>query len=76
MKELNSIVEEFELNFLSTSRKERLWTAFKAVNRGKQLRKFRESLSETKSTLMLSLMYQRFAQTSSKLLYSDILMLL
>ncbi|TVY81433.1 hypothetical protein LSUE1_G001778 [Lachnellula suecica] len=58
VRELNCIVEEFDLSFRSTSRRERLWSAFKATTKSKQLKRFRESLSETKSTLMLALMYQ------------------
>jgi hypothetical protein len=54
-----AIVERFDINFQSTSRKKRLWTAFKAATRSKHVQRFRDSLNETKATLTLAMVHER-----------------
>jgi len=64
-KILEEIVRDFEAAFASShSARDRLWTAFKFSAKEKKLQKFRESLSDAKQTLMLGLMYQRYAHSS------------
>ncbi|KAF2652831.1 hypothetical protein K491DRAFT_30399 [Lophiostoma macrostomum CBS 122681] len=59
IQDLIVILARLDAGMDSPSRKVRIWTAFKANTRMKQLKKFRESLNEMKSTLMLALMFQR-----------------
>jgi hypothetical protein len=53
-----AIVERFDTNFQSTSRK-RLWTAFKTATRSRHVQRFRDSLNETKATLTLAMVHER-----------------
>ncbi|PVH68362.1 hypothetical protein DL98DRAFT_631493 [Cadophora sp. DSE1049] len=53
---LISIVRELEPNFSSNSRRVRMWGAFRAVRKKQKLQRFRDSLQETKTTLVLALM--------------------
>ncbi|EPE27940.1 Ankyrin repeat-containing protein [Glarea lozoyensis ATCC 20868] len=53
---LQSIVREFEPNFGSNSRRVRMWSAFRAVRKKQKLQRFRDSLQETKTTLLITLM--------------------
>ncbi len=55
IKMLTSITEELEPGFQSVSRKHRQWTAFKAARKSSILKKFRETLKETKVTLLLAM---------------------
>ena len=55
---LLSIVREFEPDFSAHSSKVRLWKAFKAARKKQKLKRFRDSLQETKTTLLLALMPQ------------------
>lgn len=57
-QELNTIVDKFDIMFKSSSRRSRVWAAFKATAQHKQLQRFRESLSETKATLTLAMIHQ------------------
>ncbi|KUJ18612.1 uncharacterized protein LY89DRAFT_667688 [Mollisia scopiformis] len=52
---LLSIVREFEPDFTKHSGRVRLWKAFKAARKEKKLKRFRDSLQETKTTLLLAL---------------------
>ena len=52
------IVERFDVDLRSSSRKRRLWAALKTTTRSKYLQKFRRSLNDTKSTMMITMMYQ------------------
>jgi acyl-CoA reductase-like NAD-dependent aldehyde dehydrogenase len=54
------IIEEFDINFQSSSRKKRLWTAFKVATRSKHVQRFRDSLNETKATLTLAMVHERY----------------
>lgn len=55
LNKLNNIIEELEPGFRSTSKKCRQWTAFRTVRKGSILKRFRETLGETKTTLILAL---------------------
>jgi hypothetical protein len=57
-KLLLSIVTEFEPNFSSSVRRIRMWNAFKAARKKQKLKRFRDSLQETKTTLLLALVPQ------------------
>lgn len=63
--ELNTIVAGFDEGFQSSSRKRRRWAAFKVASHSKHIQKFRDSLSETKSTLTLALVHQCAVQAQS-----------
>jgi glutamate synthase domain-containing protein 1 len=54
------IVDNFRIGFQSSSRKKRLRTAFKAAIHSKHVQRFRESLNETKATLTLALVHERY----------------
>jgi head-tail adaptor len=58
IQELNAIVDKFDVMFKSSSRRSRVWAAFKATAQSKQVQRFRESLSETKATLTLAMIHQ------------------
>lgn len=58
---LAAIVERFDDDFQSGSRRRRLWTAFKAATHNKHVQKFRESLNETKATLTLAMVHEWYA---------------
>ena len=62
-QKLQAIVKEFDSNLHSHSRRERLWSAFKATAKAKQLQDFRDSLDEAKSSLMLALISERWLQS-------------
>ncbi|KAF8846789.1 hypothetical protein BDZ45DRAFT_699723 [Acephala macrosclerotiorum] len=55
---LLSIVREFEPDFTSHSGRVRLWKAFKAAHKKRKVKRFRDSLQETKATLLLALVPQ------------------
>ncbi|KAE9374686.1 hypothetical protein N431DRAFT_464918 [Stipitochalara longipes BDJ] len=55
---LLSIVREFEPDFTNHSGRVRLWKAFKAARKKQKLKRFRDSLQETKTTLLLALVPQ------------------
>lgn len=57
-QELSTIVDKFDDMFSSSSRRKRVWAAFKATTQSKQLQRFRESLAETKATLTLAMVHQ------------------
>jgi hypothetical protein len=57
---LLSIVREFEPDFTIHSGKVRLWKAFKAARKKQKLKRFRDSLQETKTTLLLALVPQLY----------------
>ena len=61
-QELIAIVGKCEAGFKSNSWKQRKWTAFKAAIRSGHIQRFRESLTETKSTLTLALLHQWFVK--------------
>ncbi|MCJ1226722.1 hypothetical protein MMC12_003375 [Toensbergia leucococca] len=50
---LTSIVDDFEPGFASSSSRVRRWTALKAVFKTEKLKKFRDFLDSTKTTLLL-----------------------
>ena len=52
---LSAIIDDLEPGFQSTSRKHRKWTAFRTARRVPILKNFRETLEETKTTLVLAL---------------------
>ena len=54
IKTLSSLLNEIEPGFASTSSRVRKWTAFKAVLKHAQLKKFQEALEKLKSTLVLA----------------------
>ncbi|KAH3964989.1 hypothetical protein HBI56_149970 [Parastagonospora nodorum] len=64
--ELIAIVGKCEAGFKSNSWKQRKWTAFKAAIRSGHIQRFRESLTETKSTLTLALLHQCFVQSQTQ----------
>ncbi|ERF74981.1 hypothetical protein EPUS_08522 [Endocarpon pusillum Z07020] len=55
VKILHGIVQEFEPNFTSHLRRVRFWNKLKAARKKQKLKEFRESLLETKTTLILAL---------------------
>ncbi|KAF7508364.1 hypothetical protein GJ744_009355 [Endocarpon pusillum] len=55
---LHSIVREFEPNFTSSKPHIRLWNKFKAAHKRQKLKRFRDSLQDTKTTLLLALVPQ------------------
>ena len=50
-----NIVREFEPNFSSEIGRVRFWNKFKAARKKQALKHFRDSLQETKITLLLAL---------------------
>jgi hypothetical protein len=60
-KVLISIVEGFDDGFRSLSRKKRWHTAVKAATHSKHVRKFRESLNETRASLTLAMVHEWYA---------------
>ncbi|KAI1324748.1 hypothetical protein F5Y16DRAFT_423631 [Xylariaceae sp. FL0255] len=58
IEKLKTIVEDLEATFQSDSRVKRIWGGLKTTAMTKRLREFRESLNETKSTVMLGIMAQ------------------
>ncbi|ERF75789.1 hypothetical protein EPUS_01619 [Endocarpon pusillum Z07020] len=62
---LHSIVREFEPNFSSSKPHIRLWTKFKAAHKRQKLKRFRDSLQETKATLLLALLPQLYVVVKS-----------
>jgi hypothetical protein len=60
-KVLTSIVDEFEHEFQSVSRKKRWHTAVKAATHSKHVQRFRESLNETRATLTLAMVHEWYA---------------
>jgi len=46
---------------MAAPKRERLWTKFRMTTKIKQVESFRKGLSEVRSTLMLGLMYQKYA---------------
>lgn len=50
-----NIVREFEPNFGSQLGRVRFWYKFKAARKKQYLKQFRDSLQETKTTLLLAL---------------------
>jgi hypothetical protein len=59
-QELMMIVDKFEICFQSSSRKKRARAAFKAATHSDHVQKFRDSLNETKATLTLALVHERY----------------
>jgi hypothetical protein len=57
---LLSIVRELEPKFESKRLSVRLWSGFQAVRKKQKMKHFRESLGETKTTLLLALMPQLY----------------
>lgn len=55
IEKLNSIAEELEPGFQSSSKRQRRWTAFRTARKVSVLKKLRETLEETKTTLILAL---------------------
>ena len=53
VKILNTLLNEIEPGFASTSSRIRKWSAFKAVLKSEKLRKFQEALERLKGTLLL-----------------------
>lgn len=72
VQRLSAIVADFDHDFRSTSRRERLWGALKASTRTKQLDHFRESLNDTKCTLMLGILCQSIQSPKRRLLQGGI----
>jgi hypothetical protein len=62
------IVDKFEVGFQSSSRKKRVRTAFKATTHGNHVQRFRDSLNETKATLTLALVHERYDEGEAYLL--------
>ena len=52
---LQLIITELEVDFRSVRKRDKYWTAFIAAKSGVVIRRFRDSLVDTKSTLMLGL---------------------
>jgi hypothetical protein len=61
LQELMVIVDTFETCFQSSSRKKRARAAFKAAAQSDHIQRFRDSLNETKATLTLALVHERYA---------------
>jgi hypothetical protein len=61
------IVTKFEIGFQSSSRKKRVRTAFKAAIHSKHIQRFRDSLNETKATLTLALVHERYERAEVRL---------
>jgi len=57
-KDLTYIIEAVGADLQSPLRKKRAWTSLKATTRSKHVKRFREALSETKSTLMIAMLQQ------------------
>lgn len=55
IKDLNAIIEELEPGFQSANQKIRKWAAFRTARKGAIMQRFRVTLEETKSTLVLAL---------------------
>jgi len=70
-QELTIIVAKREAGFKSNSWKKRKRTAFMAAIRSGHVQRFRESLTETKSTLTLALLHQWFVKISLKFRFRD-----
>ena len=51
---LRNLVEDFEPGFASKHRMQREWSALKAVLKNDKVEKFRMSLEETKTTMLLA----------------------
>lgn len=64
-QELVCIAERLESGLQSNSRKKRAWAALKATTQSKHIQRFRESLTETKSTLALAMLHQWYFQCYS-----------
>lgn len=64
-----SIVEKFDVGFQSMSRRRRVWTAFKAATHSKHVQRFRDSLNETKSTLTLAMVHERYEKFNTIFTY-------
>lgn len=52
---LSAIIEDLEPGFQSRSHRNRKWTAFRTARKGIVLKNFRETLEETKTTMVLAL---------------------
>jgi hypothetical protein len=61
IQDLMLIVDNFEVGFQSSSRKKRALAAFKVATHSNNIQRFRESLNETKTTLTLALVHERYA---------------
>jgi hypothetical protein len=61
IKDLNAITDELEPGFQSTSQRIRQWTVFRAVRKDAAIKRFRDTLEETKSTLILALQSKNFS---------------
>lgn len=55
IKDLNAFTDELEPGFRSANRKTRRWAAFTAARKSSVISKFRATLEETKTTLILAL---------------------
>ena len=60
LKDLTLIVEKFDDGFQSLSRRKRVRTAFKAALHSKHVQRFRDSLNDTKATLTLAMVHERY----------------
>jgi hypothetical protein len=57
------IVDKFEIGFQSSSRRKRVRTAFKAAIHSSHVQRFRDSLNETKATLTLALVHEKYERS-------------
>jgi hypothetical protein len=55
IENLHAITDELEPGFRSSDRRIRQWTSFKAVRKDEVLKRFKTTLEETKTTLILAL---------------------
>ena len=65
VSQMQGIVVEIESGFKSGRTRDRHWSAFKAVKSSAAIRRFRQSLEETKTTLMIGLQAKTLAEYGS-----------
>jgi hypothetical protein len=61
IKDLKAIADELEPGLQSTNQRVRQWTVFRAVRKDAAIKRFRDMLEETKSTLILALHFKNFS---------------
>jgi hypothetical protein len=61
IKDLKAITDELEPGLQSTNQRVRQWTVFRAVRKDAAIKRFRDMLEETKSTLILALQFKNFS---------------
>ena len=72
MQVLEKIVREFDAeSVMSAPKRERLWTKVRMTTKLTKVESFRRGLSEVRSTLMLGLMYQKYAPGSAEPFKTD-----